>query len=114
MNPEQTLPPNQQAQNQPIPNQANTNDDFQTLIPTKNKPALLSYYFGVFGLIPILGLPLCVVAIILGKKGLSQYKATPTPGAKGHAIAGIVMGSIPLALFAIFLIFVVLARINSS
>ncbi len=74
------------------------------MIPTKNMPSLLSYYFGVFGLIPILGMPLTIAAIILGFVGLKHYKKNPTPGAKGHAITGLVLGFVQLAVFIVFII----------
>lgn len=79
-------------------------DTMQTLIPTKNKPALLSYYFGVFGLIPFFGLPLSILAIVTGFLGLSQFKQTPTPGAKVHAIVGLILGFFQLLIFATFVI----------
>ena len=82
----------------------------QTLVPTKNKFALIAYYLGVFGFIPLLGLPLSVAAIILGRKGLREYQANPTPGAKGHAIAGIVMGIIQITVFVVFLVLMAIAR----
>ncbi len=120
MNPNDVSPSPQQPQNfaqpvtspQPMQNvvyqQSSSDDVAQVLVPTKNKPALLSYYFGIFGLIPFIGLPFSVVALILGYKGLAQYKANPTPGAKGHAIAGIVMGWIPIALSMLILLMVLL------
>ena len=64
------------------------------MIPTQNKPALIGYYCGVFGLIPFIGFPLAVTAIILGIIGLSLYKRQPTPGAQGHAITAIVLGGL--------------------
>lgn len=85
------------------------NDTLQTLIPTKNKPALLSYYFGIFGLIPFLGLPLSIAAVICGIIGMNKYKVNPTPGAKGHALAGIILGGIELIIFAFFVLFVIIA-----
>lgn len=63
-----------------------------TIVPYRNMPALLAYYFGVFSLIPCLGLPLSVAAIVLGIIGL--LTAAKNPGAHGrvHAIVGIVLG----------------------
>ena len=91
---------NQQLDNTTSTPQTETSSDsIQTIIPTKNMPALLAYYFGVFGLIPYLGLPLSVAAIVMGVKGLSQFKQTPTPGAKGHALAGVILGVIELFIF---------------
>lgn len=98
-----------QSASQPAPEPY---DHIQAMIPTKNMPSLLSYYFGVFGLVPIIGLPLTIAAIILGFVGLKQYKKNPTPGAKGHAITGIVLGCVQLAVFIVFII--LMARWASS
>lgn len=84
-------------------------DSMQTLIPTKNMPALLSYYFGIAGLIPMLGLPFTMLALIFGKKALKLYAINPTPGAKGHAVTGITLGSIQLVLFLLFIVFLFLS-----
>lgn len=84
-------------------------DSMQAWIPTKNMPALLSYYFGVFGLIPFLGVPLAVAAVILGIIGLKRTKVTPTPGAKGHAITGLVLGIFELLVLLAFIILMVVA-----
>ncbi len=71
------------------------NDSFvTTIIPTKNPPALASYYLGVFSLIPILGGLLSILAIIFGIKGLKKRKQTPTVKGLAHAIVGIVLGTI--------------------
>ena len=79
------------------------NDSVQTLIPTKNMPSLLAYYFGIFGLVPILGLPFTFAALIFGIIGLKRFARNPTPGAKGHAITGLVLASIQLFLFIAFI-----------
>jgi hypothetical protein len=114
MNPEQTSPPVQQtgtdtqviASQQPVQN----NDALQTLIPYKNMPALLSYYFGVFGLIPGIGFPLTIVALVLGVIGLNRNKLHPESKGKGHAITGIVLGIIELVVFVVFIAFVALSN----
>ena len=95
---------------QPNPSQ----ETMQTLIPTQNKPALFAYYFGVFGLIPFLGLPLAIVGIILGIMGLKKYKANPTPGAKGHALAGLILGIFELLVFTGFMIWVFVIAAQES
>lgn len=81
-------------------------DATQVFLPTKNMPALLSYYFGVFGLIPFLGVPLAIAAVVLGIIGLKRFKLNPTPGAKGHAITGLVLGCFELVCLAVFVAFV--------
>ena len=85
---------------------------FQTLIPTENKPALIGYYLGVFGLLPFIGIPLAIAAIIFGRLGLKQFKQNPTPGAKGHAITAIVLGTIGTTCFVLFFAAMFLLRIS--
>lgn len=64
------------------------------LIPYKNRQALLAYYFGVFALIPCLGIPLGIVAIVLGVRGLKFANLHPEARGKAHALTGIILGSI--------------------
>jgi hypothetical protein len=50
------------------------------VIPYKNPPALIAYYCGIFSLaacipIPLLFLPLPIVALVMGIKGLRKAKA---------------------------------------
>ncbi len=120
MNPEQqpappqlTPPPSPQPAQPsvpPTPGYPEDNDTFQRFIPTKNKPALFGYYCGVFGLIPFLGIPLSIAAIILGLEGLKLHKANPTPGARGHAVTALSLGIFEMTVFAIFLLIVLLAH----
>ena len=56
--------------------------------------ALTSYYLGVFSLIPCLGLPLGITAVILGILGLRAHARNPMLHGKSHAIVGIVLGMI--------------------
>jgi len=71
-------------------------DGIATLIPYRNPNALISYYCGVFALIPCVGLILGPVALVLGFLGLSYNKKHPTAGGVAHAIVGIVLGSLVL------------------
>jgi hypothetical protein len=78
-----------------------------TVIPYTNVMALLAYYFGVFSLIPCLGGILGPTAFVLGILGLRYARRNPQAKGTGHAIAGIVLGSlvtlahVGLVLFAI-------------
>jgi DNA-directed RNA polymerase subunit RPC12/RpoP len=65
-----------------------------TIIPTGNPKALIAYYCGVFSIIPCAGLVLGPVALLLGILGLRYVKANPTAKGTGHAIIGIVLGSL--------------------
>src|SRR5579872_1302211 len=71
-----------------------TTEAVSTLIPYKNARALIAYYLGVFSFIPCAGHLLGPAALILGILGLRRVKAHPTAKGTGHAIAGIVMGSL--------------------
>ncbi len=64
------------------------------LIPYKNAAALAAYYLGVFSLIPCLGIPLGVAAIICGIVGLKRAKEHPEAKGKVHAWVGIGLGAV--------------------
>ncbi len=69
-------------------------DPMQALIPYKNPMGLTAYYLGVFSFIPCLGLALGPTALIFGILGVRYRNRHPTAGGMGHAISGIVMGSL--------------------
>ena len=117
MNPQD---PNQQQYQQPAPPPQqyyqpyqSQDDTMQKFIPTKNMPSLWAYYMGVFGLIPFVGLPLSIAAIVLGFMGLKKFKATPTPGAKGHALAGLILGIFEITVFVLFLGLILLGSMSN-
>ncbi|MDA3800443.1 MAG: DUF4190 domain-containing protein [Kiritimatiellae bacterium] len=62
------------------------------LIPYKNAKALWAYYCGVFSLIPCVGIPLGIVALILGIKGLKYANVHEESKGKAHAWVGIILG----------------------
>ncbi len=64
------------------------------LIPYRNPKALISYYCGVFSLIPCVGGILGPIALILGFLGIGYQKKHPTAGGMAHAIIGIVLGGL--------------------
>lgn len=84
-----------------------------TLIPYTNPRALTAYYCGVFALIPVVGLVLGPIALVLGILGLLFVNANPTAKGTGHAIAGIVLGTITL-LFNSFVLLGFLAAIFAA
>lgn len=67
-----------------------------SLIPYRNAAALAAYYCGVFSLIPCVGVVLAFVALALGVQGLRLARAHPEAKGKGHALAGIILGTIVL------------------
>lgn len=62
------------------------------LIPYKNVPALIGYYLGVAALIPCIGIPFGIAAIVLGILGLQKKKREPHVKGTAHAIVAIVLG----------------------
>jgi hypothetical protein len=81
-----------------------------SLIPYKNGKALAAYYCGVFALIPCVGLILGPVALIFGILGVRFAKENPEARGMGHAIAGIVLGSLVLvAHLAVIVVFAIAA-----
>ncbi|PHR96491.1 MAG: hypothetical protein COA78_28770 [Blastopirellula sp.] len=76
-----------------------TGDATGGLIPYKNVPALISYYLGVFSIIPFIGFFLAVPAIILGVMGLQKKAKNPHVKGTAHAWVGIVMGTIFMLLW---------------
>jgi hypothetical protein len=64
------------------------------MIPTKNGPALAAYYLGIFSVIPFLGIPMGIIALILGIKGLRRAREHPEAKGKVHAWVGIIAGGL--------------------
>lgn len=83
------------------------------LIPYKNPKALLSYYLGLFSLLPLVGLVLGITAVILGTKGLKVAKEFPEVRGQVHAWIGIVMGTVGTLLWALLLGMVVIIELFS-
>ena len=64
------------------------------LIPYKNAQALWAYYLGIFSLIPCAGIPLGIVALVLGVKGLKYADLHDEAKGKAHAWVGIILGGL--------------------
>ena len=97
---------------QPIPPiyaPAPTGDATGGLIPYKNVPALVGYYVGVFALIPCIGIPLGIAAIVLGILGLRKAQRQPEVKGKVHAWIAIVLGSLAAAGYTAALAWVAVA-----
>ena len=91
-----------------------SDDPFGGMIPTKNGPALASYYIGLFSVIPLLGLLMGLVAVVLGIKGLGKAREHPEVKGKIHAWVGIVSGGLFALINLIFyaLSYLVLAALT--
>ena len=71
-----------------------SSDIFETLVPTKNKLALMGYYLAVASVIPLFGLGLGPIAIWHGLRGLGAIKENQELPGKAHSIVAITLGSI--------------------
>src|SRR6516162_6710991 len=65
---------------------------FNVVVPYKNPPALIGYYFAVFSVIPCLALILGPIAFILGIFGLRYRSRNPTARGSVHAWVGVLLG----------------------
>lgn len=90
-------------------NVSSNSSGIETLIPYKNAQALWAYYLGVFSLIPCLGIPLGIAALILGVRGVKYSGLHPEAKGKAHAWAGIILGGICSAGYVSLIVWVVLS-----
>lgn len=67
---------------------------FGGMIPDKNPSALMSYYLGIFSIIPCLAIPMGIGAVVLGLKGLKLVKERPEVRGRTHALVGIIAGGL--------------------
>ena len=74
--------------------QSTGDSGIQVIIPYKNIPALIAYYLGVFSLIPCIGCPLGIAALVLGILGLKRANEHPEAKGKVHAWVGIIVGGL--------------------
>ena len=77
-------------------------DAISTLIPYKNKCALIGYYLGIVSLLPIIGLPFAFAALILGFLGLKHKNKHPEAHGTVHAIVAIIGGILGLIISFVF------------
>jgi hypothetical protein len=73
-------------------------DIVRTLVPTRNPKALVAYYCGIFGLIPVLGFILGPIALLFGILGLRHASMYRKAKGGGHAIAGLILGPLGVLL----------------
>jgi hypothetical protein len=85
-----------------------------SVIPYKNGKALAAYYCGVFSLIPCAGLLLGPIALILGILGFFYVRAHPQAKGTGHALAGIILGSLTTLGNAVGTLFALLMALGIS
>jgi len=79
-------------------------EPFSGMIPYKNSRALAAYYFGIFSLIPCVGIPLGVTALILGILGLKHANTHPEAKGKVHAWVGVVLGALTAVVYILIIV----------
>jgi hypothetical protein len=82
-------------------------DPFASMIPSQNKSGLIAYYLGLFSILPIIGLPMGIVAVVQGVKGNRLAKEHPEVKGGTHAKVGIGCGLIG-ALFNLAIVLFIL------
>jgi hypothetical protein len=91
----------------PPPVAPTADSGFGALIPARNPSALAAYYLGLFSLIPVLGLPMGIIAFVLGLKGLKFAKATPAVHGTAHAWVGIICGGFWALAYLVLLVLLI-------
>ena len=84
------------------------------IIPYKNARALMAYYFGVFSVIPVLGIPLGLTAFILGILGLRFRRKHPGAGGVVHAWIGILVGGFFGLAYLVLIVLALYGKIGQS
>lgn len=84
------------------------------VIPYKNGMALGAYYCAIFSLIPCVGIPLGIVAVVLGIMGLKKYKENPRVHGAAHAWIGIILGSLTALAYTVLAIIMLVAMVAAT
>lgn len=70
--------------------------------------AIASGYCALFGIIPILGLPFSIAAVVCGIVALKAIRANRDLSGKGRAWFGTILGTIEIVFLAVMMIFVLI------
>jgi hypothetical protein len=76
--------------------------------PPNNAKALAAYRCALYGLIPVLGLLMGPLALALGILGWRHFRKVPDDRGAGHAVTGIVLGTLELLSNGIGLAFIII------
>ncbi|MCC9606783.1 hypothetical protein LOC68_16130 [Blastopirellula sp. JC732] len=79
------------------------------IIPYKNLPALIGYYLGIVGLIPLIGFPFGLAAVILGIMGLVKRNRQPEVKGSVHAVIAILFGLFSVVLYGLVIVGIIAA-----
>ena len=83
------------------------NDFVGVMIPTGNKPALISYYVALASLLPVLGIAAGIVAVAFGVKGIRLVRRHPEVRGGLHAWFGVLFGGFFALAWTVLLILIV-------
>lgn len=97
------------AASYPPPPISSSNDGTLGGLIPKNGKALISYYLGIFSLIPCLAIPMGITAIVFGILGLGYANKNPHAKGKAHAWVGIICGSVFVLINLIVIVLMVVA-----
>lgn len=87
---------------------------FGGLIPDQNPSALTAYYLGIFSIIPCVGLPMGIAAVVLGIRGLSLVNLRPEVQGRTHALVGIIAGGLFALINLVLWMVIVLSVLSPS
>lgn len=82
------------------------------LIPYKNPKALIAYYLGIFSGLPLIGLPLGIVAFVLGILGLRDRRRNPAIKGSVHAGIGIGCGGFFAVLWTLTVVLMIIGAVS--
>lgn len=104
-------PPASETLTSPL-SSSDPNETIRFFVPYTNPYGVISYYLGLSALLPFLGIPLGIAAVILGMIGLVKAQKNPHIRGKYHAWAGIILGEL-FASFYLILFWVMFYGINT-
>jgi len=97
-----------------VPQPGSNSTIIDTMIPSKNTDALLSYYMGLFAIIPCVGLFIGPASLVFGSRALKSLKANPTIAGGTHAKVGIGCGSVGLLFNLLIVAFAIAIAVSSA
>lgn len=84
------------------------------IIPYKNPKALTAYYLGILSGLPLIGLPLGIIAFVLGIMGLRDRQKNPAIKGSLHAGVGIGCGGIFTLLWGFAIVAIIVAVVSEQ
>jgi hypothetical protein len=89
---------------------------FDRMLMPVGRPAsaVAAGYCALFAILPGIGLPAAVMALVFGVMGLKKINADPSLSGRGRAWFGIIVGGIMTALSVIFVVIVIIAAVQDA